>query len=249
MSTPKNQNETEMQIRNFDPEGGSSNISGGVFQKTYNMKGAICMYIIMPITLIVPIVFQIYFWADGKKETAMNSAYMSFATGFCFLLFVGLVCYGPYKVTLYVDKSSDSIRAVYHLLGGRSIEQHAKVSQVEKIDLKPIRTQHGIVGYQIQIIFKDESPMIKLNIDKEAFTMGSEQKALEDCNELSRLILGKDAVDNVPGPCSCERSAKTMVCCSGWQIKLAITVIIILVIIGASFGISLALKNDEPDDD
>ena len=116
----------------------------------------------------------------------------------------------------------------------RTMEISEPLSNIQECEVLPIRTQYGIVGYVLDIKFKNGAKKVQLYKDR-----GDEvQKEFE---ELSVILTGTNAKNNEEvSDCSCGAGGCYCICCNHWILILVIIILVALIYIGASFAIAFA---------
>ena len=103
------------------------------------------------------------------------------AFGFYFVIF------NPWSIRGTFSKSGDNLTVEFTQIFGWKYTKTGKLSDVKDIELLPIATQYGIIGYHFLFKFKDGSESIGMT------QMGTKEEALESINELSEFVIGKKA--------------------------------------------------------
>ena len=142
------------------------------------------------------------------------------------------------------SKTDDTVRFVYHLGCGRSYETKGKLSEVEDITLEPIKSQYGIVGYNILFKFKDGTPTMGLYQDMS-------DDVLKNINELTQFVLGKDSSEGLGSNCGGGCGSCYCQCWPNYKTIIILFSVAVVAYVGASFGLALMMKSklDDMDDD
>ena len=116
----------------------------------------------------------------------------------------------------------------------RTMERCESLDNVQECEVLPIRSQYGIVGYVMDIKFKNGTKKVQIYKDRD-------DEVQKEFEELSKAITGQDAKNNEEvSDCSCGASGCYCVCCKNWGVILAIIVLLALIYIAASFAIAYA---------
>ena len=144
--------------------------------RTFVNPGAKCALVGFPILLLALLAAQF------EISTAVDyiaGAFISIIVGFVFIMCVYFVCYHPSEVAVSFNKPEDSINVVYHLFFGRNYKRSEKISNVEKVEFKPVKSQYGVGGYEVKICFKDK------NIQSISMQYDNKPDVKDKANELS----------------------------------------------------------------
>ena len=153
-------------------------------------------------------------------------------------ILASISCYGmlyyPVKTEINVDKSTDQIEVTYKMMCfGREMKMIEALHSVELIEVQPVKSQYGIVGYVANIAFNDGAESIQIYRD------GRGGDVVADFEELSMFILGRNAKNNeLRSNCDCSCGASYCICCKNWFLILVLFVLVSLIYIGGSFGIA-----------
>ena len=133
------------------------------YQRSYKVgKGSIIMFIIFITVFIALIGVQAYFWTTLDARVA---GYISPIGGIMIGLIV-MVIYQPTGSTVSASKPDDIITVTYSMMCGRSWQAQGKITQISEITMETVKSQYGILGYNIVINFKDDTSSFKYFVDK-----------------------------------------------------------------------------------
>lgn len=165
---------------------------------------------------------------------------MGISVATCTSMLFYFLCYYPETTQISISKSSNIIEVTYKMMScNRQIQRQEQIDNVEEIEVKPVKSQYGIVGYVCNITFKDGAKTIQLYKDRE------DKDIVEDFEELSQFILGRNAKDNeLKGNCECSCGDTYCVCCKNWGLILALFLFFALGYVALSFAIAYEM-NDE----
>ena len=242
------QNDTEMGIVDQGGDHNSNRVypepadnpNKNIYYKEYRSNGTNCALIILVPCFVVSLGLQIYFYTTDPKDKLIQVAgFISIGVAQFLAWTFYFVCYYPVVTQIKVDKNFNKVFIAYRMFCfGRDIIREENISNVYDINILPIRSQYGVVGYVADIYFKDGAKKIQLYKDR-----GDHVSA--DFEELSMFILGRNATNNVEREecCDCSAGGCYCVCCDYWGCVLYFFILAGLIYIGISFAIGYVIDN------
>lgn len=198
--------------------------------RTYDEKCKKYMFIGFVLPFLATFIIQIWLWTT---DDPIYAGYVSIATVVmgCMLVF-SLFC-APKRTHIEFDKANDSIEATYFVVCcGMRWVQKGKISQVRDIKLETIKSQYGIVGYSIKIIFKNKVRPIVI-------WQELSDNVMENIEELTQFCMSKstDEVQETQS-CDCRPGGCHCVCCPNYIAKAFLMFLFGAIFILVSFLIS-----------
>ena len=97
--------------------------------------------------------------------------------------------------------------------------------------METVKSQYGIVGYNIIIVFKDGTKQMKYFVE-------NGDDALNGINQLCEYCLGRAGNAELGSNCDCKPSGNTCNCGPGYMCVIIATAVIVVVYIAVSFVIA-----------
>ena len=159
MKTADNKQSVDMMVPNDTSQGLIQ--SSTQYQKVYVSHGTKCMLIVMGTITSTLLITQFVFFFTGNIALITSGAWMSIATAINAAIFsYGLLFY-PGSTEINVNKSTNMIEVTYKMIGcGKDLKRVEALDNISEIEIKPVKSQYGIVGYVANILFKNGAKKI-----------------------------------------------------------------------------------------